>query len=79
MHPLAAGSVAFISGRSDLLASLFAGPFMVFMRRFRGHIDKVEKTMGALLVVTGVLIITGQISTFAFWLLSVFPALGQIG
>jgi hypothetical protein len=26
-----------------------------------------------------VLIITGQISNFAFWLLSVFPSLGQIG
>jgi cytochrome c-type biogenesis protein len=62
-----------------LVASLFAGPFIHFMRRFRAHVGKVEKTMGALLVVTGVLIITGQISTFSFWLLSVFPSLGQIG
>jgi cytochrome c-type biogenesis protein len=62
-----------------LIASLFAGPFMHFMRRFRGHIDKVEKTMGGLLVITGILIISGQITTFGFWLLSVFPSLGQLG
>ena len=46
-----------------LVAGFFAGPFMHFMRRFRGHIAKVEKAMGALLVVTGVLFVTGQITT----------------
>jgi cytochrome c-type biogenesis protein len=35
--------------------------------------------MGALLVVTGVLFMTGAITTFSFWILSVFPALAQIG
>ena len=33
-----------------------------FMQRFRGHVGKVEKAMGALLVVTGVLFVTGQIT-----------------
>ena len=45
------------------------------MKRFRGHIGKVEKAMGALLVVTGVLFVTGQITTIAFWMLSMFPGL----
>ncbi|MHA1548788.1 MAG: cytochrome c biogenesis CcdA family protein [Alphaproteobacteria bacterium] len=62
-----------------LIAGLFAGPFMRFMARFRGHMDKVEKTMGAALVVTGVLFMTGQITTFSFWLLSVFPSLATLG
>jgi cytochrome c-type biogenesis protein len=62
-----------------LLASLFAGAFLDFMKRFRAHLGRVEQVMGGLLVVTGILIITGQISNFAFWLLSVFPSLGQIG
>jgi cytochrome c-type biogenesis protein len=62
-----------------LLASLFASPFMLFMRRFRSHIDKVEKTMGALLVLTGILIFTGQLSSLGFWLLSLFPGLAQLG
>jgi cytochrome c-type biogenesis protein len=62
-----------------VVAGLFAGPFMHFMRRFRGHLGTVEKVMGGLLVATGVLFITGGISTFAYWLLETFPILGQIG
>jgi cytochrome c-type biogenesis protein len=60
-------------------AGLFAGPFIRLMGRFRTHIGQVEKAMGALLVVTGVLFMTGQITTFSFWLLSIFPSLSQIG
>lgn len=62
-----------------IAAGLFAGPFMRWMRRYRGHLGKVEKTMGALLVVTGVLFVTGQITTIAFWMLSLFPGLAQLG
>jgi cytochrome c-type biogenesis protein len=62
-----------------LLAGLFAGPFLGFMRRFRGHLGTVEKVMGAALVLTGVLFITGNLSAFSYWLLATFPALGTIG
>jgi cytochrome c-type biogenesis protein len=62
-----------------LIAGFFAGPFMHFMRRFRGHLGTVEKVMGGLLVVTGVLFITGNISSFSYWLLATFPVLGNIG
>jgi cytochrome c-type biogenesis protein len=62
-----------------IAAGLFAGPFMRWMKRFRGHIGKVEKAMGALLVVTGVLFVTGQITTIAYWMLSLFPGLAQLG
>jgi cytochrome c-type biogenesis protein len=66
-------------GLPFLFAGFFAGPFMRFMRRFRGHLGTVERVMGGLLVVTGVLFMTGQITTFSFWIISMFPALGQIG
>lgn len=62
-----------------LVAGLFAGPFMHWMGRFRRHVATVEKAMGGLLVVTGVLFVTGQITTFSFWLLSLFPSLALIG
>ena len=39
----------------------------------------VEKTMGGLLVLTGVLFITGRIADVSYWLLETFPGLGQIG
>ncbi len=62
-----------------IIAGLFAGPFMRWMQGFRGHLDKVEKGMGAFLVLTGVLFITGYITNIAFWMLSMFPGLAQLG
>ncbi len=61
-----------------MLAALFAGPFIRWMSRFRRHMGTVEKAMGGLLVLTGVLFLTGQMSVFAFWLLETFPALGDV-
>lgn len=62
-----------------LAAALFAGPFMKFMGRFRKYIGTVEKVMGGFLVITGILFITGMMSTMAYWLLEAFPALGRVG
>jgi cytochrome c-type biogenesis protein len=39
----------------------------------------VERATGVLLVVTGVLFLTGTIQTMGYWLLEAFPALGQLG
>lgn len=62
-----------------LVAAGFAGAFMRAMARFRAHMGAIEKAMGALLVVTGVLIFTGQMPAIANWLVETFPALGRIG
>jgi len=62
-----------------LVAGLFAGPFLTFIARFRPYLGAVEKTMGGLLVATGVLFITGGMATASYWLLETFPALGRIG
>ena len=35
--------------------------------------------MGALLVLTGIMFLTGTITQASFWLLEAFPALGRIG
>jgi cytochrome c-type biogenesis protein len=45
----------------------------------RGRFALVEKTMGGLLVLTGVAFLTGWITTASFWLLETFPALGRLG
>ncbi|SDP12406.1 cytochrome c-type biogenesis protein [Phyllobacterium sp. YR620] len=62
-----------------IVAALFSGLFMRFLARFRMHLGKVEKVMGGLLVVTGILFLTGGLQTFSFWLLETFPILGQLG
>lgn len=62
-----------------LLAALFIGPFMEFLKSFKKHLGKVEKGMGVMLVVTGVVFITGFMQTFNSWMLEAFPILETIG
>jgi cytochrome c-type biogenesis protein len=61
-----------------LLAAVAIQRFMGFMQRFRRHLATVEKVMGALLVVTGILFLTGSINTLGNWLLTNVPFLMQI-
>jgi len=62
-----------------MLAALFIGPFMNFLNRFKHHLGTMEKITGALLVLTGILFLTGGMQTAAFWLLEAFPILGTFG
>lgn len=62
-----------------LLAALAVKPFMRFMRKFGGHLRKVEIGAGALLVLTGILIFTSSLGQFSYWLLDTFPWLAAIG
>lgn len=62
-----------------ILAAAAIGPFMTFMQRFRRHLGRIEQVMGGLLVLTGILFITGSMSEIAYWILEAFPALGRIG
>jgi cytochrome c-type biogenesis protein len=62
------------------LAAAFAiEPFAKFLARFRGYLPAVEKTMGGLLVLTGIAFLTGFVSEASYWLLETFPVLGKIG
>ena len=62
-----------------LLAALFSGAFMRFMKKFRGNLGKVEKLIGVLLVLSGLLFLTGGMQSMSYWLLESFPALGKLG
>ena len=62
-----------------LAAAIGVERFLGFLQRFRRHLGTVERATGALLVVTGVLFLTGTIQTMGYWLLEAFPALGRLG
>jgi cytochrome c-type biogenesis protein len=62
-----------------LAAAVFSGAFMRFMSKFRMHLGRVEKAIGALLVVAGIFFVTGGMQAASYWLLETFPALGQLG
>lgn len=62
-----------------LLAAIYIDKFMRVMTRFKSHMGTIEKAMGILLILVGVLLLTGGFSAISFWLLETFPALGLIG
>lgn len=62
-----------------MVAALFVKPFLSWLGRFKQHLDRVEKVMGGLLVVTGILFITGGMQTMAYRMLEMFPSLANIG
>ena len=62
-----------------ILAAGFVGPFMKLMKRFRKHMGMIEKIMGGFLVLTGILFLTGSMSTLSYLLLKWFPSFAAIG
>ncbi len=66
-------------GAPFFAAALAIEPCFRFVRRFSKHFGAVEKTVGGLLVLTGVGFLTGGMQTASFWLLETFPALGKLG
>nr|WP_255561727.1 cytochrome c biogenesis protein CcdA [Pseudohoeflea sp. DP4N28-3] len=62
-----------------LLAGIFASRFIRFAARFRKHMRIIEIAVGLLLVVTGILFMTGQMARIAQWLIDTFPAFATIG
>lgn len=66
-------------GMPFLVAALFIGPFMRWAKGFRRHLGRVEKAMGALLMIVGMTMITGDFERFAYFLIEAFPALATLG
>src|SRR5262245_55646235 len=61
-----------------VLAAAAIGPFIAFLQRFRRHLRHVEMVMGVLLVLTGVLRLTGSLNWFGQWLIDNVPFLARI-
>jgi cytochrome c-type biogenesis protein len=62
-----------------LLAGIAIGPFLAFFGRFKRNLGIIEKLVGALLVVTGLLFLTGNFTRLSYWFLETFPGLAQLG
>jgi len=62
-----------------LLAAAAVRPFMAFMQKFKRHMPTVERLIGVLLVITGLLFVTESMNVIGFWLLETFPSFGKVG
>lgn len=61
-----------------ILAAVAIRPFLGFMKRFKSHFATMEKVMGLLLVLTGLLFLFGAQNALGQWMLENFPILAQI-
>lgn len=66
-------------GLPFLAAAAAVGPFMRFLKRFRPWLGRIERIMGVLLVLTGLLFLTGSMADIAQWILETFPGLAELG
>ncbi|HEY9549581.1 MAG TPA: cytochrome c biogenesis protein CcdA [Kiloniellaceae bacterium] len=66
-------------GLPFLLAALFTDSLIARLKAF-GRIGRaLQLVAGAILILMGIAMLTGQLSAFSYWLLDTFPALGKIG
>ena len=62
-----------------VLAGMFGGLFIPWLGRFRENLPIVERIMGVLLVITGILFLTGLINDFAYYLFETYPVFQIVG
>ena len=62
-----------------LIAAAFTGFFLRHMRRIRKVSKPLQIGAGVILIAMGAALITGYLSSVAFWLLEAFPSLAAIG
>ncbi len=62
-----------------ILAAVAIGPFMRAAAHMRKQFGRIEKTVGVLLVLTGVAFLTGGFQNVSLWLIETFPQFGLVG
>lgn len=62
-----------------VLAGYYMGNFLIFSKKARKFISKIQKISGLILIVTGILILTSKLQSIGFYLLETLPFLGKLG
>ena len=62
-----------------IISGILINKFLFFSKNFKKHILIVTKVGGAILLFTGIAILTGQLQVLGFFILEYIPSLGNIG
>ena len=62
-----------------IISGVLIDKFLFFFKNFRKYISTIIKGGGAILLLTGIAILTGQLQILGFFILKYFPSLGNIG
>ncbi|MGH6915023.1 MAG: cytochrome c biogenesis CcdA family protein, partial [Geminicoccales bacterium] len=66
-------------GLPFLIAALFTGALLSRLKALGRAGRNLQRAAGGLLIVMGLLMVTGRLEVIAYWLLETFPALASIG
>ncbi len=66
-------------GLPFIAAAAAIGPFLRASSAIKKRFGAIEKTVGVLLVATGVAFLTGGFQSMSLWLIETFPQFGQVG
>tara|TARA_Y100000590_G_scaffold92412_1_gene104464 strand:+ start:1131 stop:1838 length:708 start_codon:yes stop_codon:yes gene_type:complete len=62
-----------------VVSGLLIQRFLVFSKNFKKNINIVFKIGGTILLITGILILTGKLQSLGYYILNIFPFLQSIG
>ena len=62
-----------------IISGVLIDKFLLFSKSFKKYTSVITKVGGAVLLLTGVAILTGQLQVLGFFILEYFPLLGNIG
>ena len=62
-----------------IISGVLINKFLFFSKNFRKYVSTITKIGGAVLLLTGIAILTGQLQILGFFILEYFPSLGNIG
>ena len=62
-----------------IISGVLIDKFLFFSKSFVKYITAITKVGGAILLLTGIAILTGQLQVLGFFMLEYFPSLGNIG
>jgi cytochrome c-type biogenesis protein len=60
-------------------SSLIIKKFLIVSKKGKSYLNKIKKFSGIILLITGILIVTGKLQTIGFYLIEFFPILQKLG
>jgi cytochrome c-type biogenesis protein len=62
-----------------VISSLIIKKFLIISQKSKSYLNKIKKFSGVILLITGILIVTGKLQTIGFYLIEFFPILQNLG
>jgi cytochrome c-type biogenesis protein len=62
-----------------VISSLIIKKFLTISKKSKSYLSKIKKFSGVIISITGILIVTGKLQTFGFYLIEFFPILQKLG